>query len=244
MKLGKNILLALTWNNSQLMYFVAESRYGRFGCLSADTIQLEGSTDLEAAGQRLREVIRELGIKRRVQLLVGLSRSQVEMCDLVLPLADKLELAAMVRNEVTRQSSEIMGECLIDFVARERDGQSKITAAVVPAELNRSIQQLCDAARLMPTCVVLRSFALASLFGRITHDKYDKYVLIGLLDGSADISIVSDGRLSFSRTAFLGSEGASRGWLAGQLSGEIQRSLTVASANSQDSIEHIYLLGQ
>ena len=49
------------------------------------------------------------------QLLVGLPRSQVDMLTLQLPPATATELPEMVRNEVTRQLSDLPEDSPIDF---------------------------------------------------------------------------------------------------------------------------------
>ena len=243
----KQPLMAVSWDQQQLVYVVAQAAGSKISIQAARSISR--STDDEdpaSVAELLQKELEHHHIKR-AKILVGLARSQVEMLDLTLPPATDEELPELVRNQTFQQLPDVTDDSVIDFVMLDDDPSQprKVAAAVAPAELLKHIQQQCAVAGQRPTCVTLRPLSAASLCCRIVvGPAMGKCLLVSRLDREADFSIIAQRRVIFSRTIRLAAE-ASEEAFAQQLVSEINRSLLVApqTSDAEGPVEHVYMLG-
>jgi hypothetical protein len=137
-------------------------------------------------------------------------------------------------------------DSVIDFVTLDSDPTQPrhVSAAVAAADLLRQIEQQCAHAGQSPSCITLRPLSAASLCCRIVGPSMHKCLLVSRLDNEADFSIISQGKVIFSRTIRLASEPSEEA-VAQQIISEINRSLLVAPQDSEEDepVQRVYLLG-
>ena len=242
----KQPLLAVSWDQQQVVYVLAQVTGEKISIQAADSISRSTDEDDSApVADLLRERLAHLKVKRE-KVLVGLARSQVEMLDLTLPPAKDEELPELVRNQTMQQYTDVTDDSVIDFISLDTDPTQprRVAAAVAPAELLKQIQQQCAYAGQSPACITLRPLSAASLCCRIVGPMTHKCLLVSRLDNEADFSIISQGKVIFSRTIRLASE-PSEDAVAQQIISEIKRSLLVAPQTSEEDepVERVYLLG-
>ena len=242
----KQPLLALSWDQQQLVWVLAQSAGNKILVRAANTVsrQTEDGEVLPLA-ELLRGELQEHGIKRAT-VLVGLARSQVEMRDMTLPPAQDPELPELVRNQALQQYADVTDECVIDFVMLDDDPTQPrhVAAAIASAELLKYIQQQITATAHAPACIALRPFSAASLCCRMVGSVMGKCLLVSRLEHEADFSIIFRRKVIFSRTIRFGTD-ASPEDIAQQVIAEIKRSILVAPQSSPEEgpVEHVYVFG-
>ena len=105
-------------------------------------------------------------------------------------------------------------------------------------------QVLSESAKagLKPCAVVYRPLSSVTLLQRLVPQSRRTMVLITLHDREADLSIVRNGHLLYTRTARL-VETNNLGDIAAQLAVEVRRSLAAASLTADPEEQHLYVFG-
>jgi Tfp pilus assembly PilM family ATPase len=209
------------------------------------TLQAHWNDPPQEIGEELRRELQQRGVKS-CRLLVGLPRSHVETVDLELPPATEHELPTMVRHEVFRQLTDLSDAAIIDYIDKPNDAGSshKVQAVVLRPEMSAKIHAIGEAAGHPPARIVVRWFAIASLFERLTGEEHSASLLLNLMEMEADMSVLADGAVRFSRTVRLPDTPPGHPDLS-RIADEIRRTLAVVplDSNHEAGVEHIYMFG-
>jgi Tfp pilus assembly PilM family ATPase len=241
-------LLALEWNGSEARLAVASSRGDQVLIEQAFAVELRprdsGADKSEVdIGARLAAALGARGLGR-LDTLVAIGRTNIELRQLLLPPAPDEELPDLVRFQAMREFNEFDEKWLLDFMplGDRPDEPRTVLAAAIGPELVEQIQQTCEAAGLKPRRLVLRACAAASLLARAESKRQGELrLLIDLLSDEADLTVISDSRVIFLRTTRLGGDPPQPQVLIG----EVRR--TMAAVQNQlggRKVDSIVLCGQ
>ncbi|MBL4883656.1 MAG: hypothetical protein JKY95_03840 [Planctomycetaceae bacterium] len=175
-------LLAVSWTPELLRYVYADAeKDGSLRVINAGEkrISVEDKNKAEAESQDsdeetesapsiadlLKSLVSELQAGKAT-LLLCVSRGAIDSVTFNVPPANEAELPTLVRNMAIRQLPGIGEESLLDFIAYppEADGSRKVSAMVLPAEQQQTVQKLvatanCPSSRILITPHPLRIFA-------------------------------------------------------------------------------------
>ena len=181
---------------------------------------------------------------RHPELLVALGRGSVDVIPLQLPPAGDEELPTLVANQVIRDAGDIGETGIIDYVALDTaEGQPRqVFAFMVDGATIEQVSSEAAKAGLKPCCRGLSALASVTLLQRLVPQSRRTMVLVTLHDWEADLSIVRNGCLLYTRTARL-VESSNLGDIAAQLAVEVRRSLAAASLTADAEDQHVYMFG-
>ena len=205
-------ILALDITESDARLVAASARVGGATVEAMIRVALpsgEGATP-EARGAALAAALAERRVARGAALVV-LGRAQVELKQLTLPPSPDTELPDMVRLQGLREFTSLSDDWPLDFVPLGHDATQprEVLAAAVSPEVMAALRATCGAAGLEASRVGLRPMAAASLFLRGREaNRYSVRLLIDLLPGEADLTVIADKHVVFTRNARLGSHGS------------------------------------
>jgi Tfp pilus assembly PilM family ATPase len=227
-------LLALEWDGSEARVAVASTRGDQAQIEQAFAVDLrpraaDGEKTEVDIGARLAAALGARGLGR-LDTLVAIGRTNIELRQLSLPPAPDDDLPDMVRFQAMREFNEFDEKWLLDFVPLDDspDQQRTVLAAAIGPELVEQIQQTCQTAGLKPRRLVLRACAAASLLARSESARQGELrLLIDLLSDEADLTVMNDSRVVFLRTTRLGGDPPQ----AQVLMGEVRR--TMAAVQNQ-----------
>jgi hypothetical protein len=247
-------VVALAWDQHELLAAVARPTTGGFRLQNAFYLPIEAGTTVVDAAAELAQQLKRQGI-HAFRLVVGLPRSHVDMLTLQLPRATEAELPELVRNEVLRQLSDLPEESPIDYWLPAGDStESTLTveAAALRGETHDLVQALCAQLRQPPAQIVIRSLAIAKLFVRQVKQLPPRSLLLNLLQSTADLSVLADRRIIFTRTVQLTANHEQQPDVA-HLADEIRRTLFVAphvaaqandghdDSDERGGVQHVYM---
>ena len=243
-------LLAIDCDERELCFVIATAAGDRITLESAEAIPLLRSSDdtplsKEEIGKQLQGSLSKYK-RTGAKVLVGVSRSSVELFELTIPPASDAELPELVINQVTTQSSGAAEGAVIDFVANTVDVTQprQITAAALSPQEFARINAVCAAASVSPDRMLMRPYETAALFLKQHPRGEGNALLVNVIGDEVDLIVVDQHRPLFFRSVRLpgnlGSESADT-----RLANEIRRTLLVAPPDGTTgrSIETIYLLG-
>lgn len=225
-------LLACEWDASEARVVVGSTRGRELLVEQAFTVDLtggEGEASEATVAQRLEAALAGRQIARG-ETLVALGRTNIELRVLSLPPAPPEELPDLVRFQASRQFSTIADDWPLDFVplATGETGKLSVLAATISPQMVAQIQQTCTLAGLTPKRLVLRPFAAASLVRRFGGaGQGDCRMLVDLLGGDVDLTVLCDGEVAFVRTVRVPVDEAGQ-LRAPLLIGEIRRTIGAA----------------
>jgi Tfp pilus assembly PilM family ATPase len=191
--------------------------------------RIEGDKSEVDIGSRLVAALGARGIGR-VETLVAIGRTNIELRQLSLPPAPDEELPDLVRFQAMREFNELADDWLLDFVPLTDSANEprNVLAAAVDPGLVAQIQQTCEKAGLKAKRLVLRACAAASLLSHTQAARQSELrLLVDLLSDEADLTVINDGRVIFMRTTRLSADGSQ----SQALFGEIRR--TMAAVQNQ-----------
>ena len=239
--------LALEWDLHEARVVQARTRGSDVIVEDAYAVDLKGTAeeaaaDSTTAAQRLANALASKGFGI-IDTLIAVGRASIEMRMLSLPPSPEEDLPDMVAFQAMRQFATIGEDWPLDFIPVETrdDGGHNVLAAAIAPELVKQIEETCKACHLTPERLVLRPFAAASLLRRRTSlDSTSCLMMIDLLTDEADLTVLINGRVSFTRTVRLPAHGDGS---AAMLS-ELRR--TIAAAQNQlrgQRVEQVLLFG-
>ncbi|HYW81112.1 MAG TPA: hypothetical protein VE890_16135, partial [Thermoguttaceae bacterium] len=157
--------LALEWNSDEARLVVASSRGGQVHVDHAFSVAFDPRPSGEEAaevdiGGRIAAALAARGLGR-IDTLVAVGRTSIELRQLSLPPAPDDELPDMVRFQAMREFNELNDSWLLDFVPTDdpEDGPRSVLAAAVGPGLVAQIQKTCTAADLKAERMILRPCA-------------------------------------------------------------------------------------
>ena len=238
----RKMMLALTWDRSDPVCLLASVKGRQIRIEAAEVLAHDPNDDTDAA-DRVGQWLSDKGVKQATTL-VGLGRSQVDIRQMSLPPTRDDELPQLVRNQAALENGDISDEDTLDFYTLNDDPNEprNVAAVALSPEVLQQARRLVDDAGQVPSALLLRSLASGSLLRRIARPTYGRCLLISLLGGEADVSILSAGEVVFARTVRFADE-LSAASLASQLATEIQRSIVTAALDENQTPERIYVFG-
>ncbi|MBN1911600.1 MAG: hypothetical protein JW818_17800 [Pirellulales bacterium] len=241
-------LLAFEYNDAEARVAVASLRGGQMLVEQAFCVSLAGN--LEGAtvdvGQRLAAAAAARGLGR-LDTVVAVGRTQVELRQLVVPPCPDEELPELVRFQAMREFSALKDDWPLDFLPGEDGHQQRtVLAAAIEPSLARQVEKTCNEAGLKLRRLVLRPCAVASLWRRGgLAGKAPVCLLVDPLAGEAELTVLVDGREVFLRSARLPGDPLRDPEALGALVAEIRRTM-VAAQNQLGGrrVESIVLCGR
>ncbi len=240
-------VLAVQWDRSTVDYVLAERKSGQVTITAAGSIERPADDvdeeSLASPGELLRDELQRRGV-RHPELLVALGRGSVDVIPLQLPPANDDELPTLVANQVLRDAGDIGEHGIIDYVSLDTpEGQPRqVFAFAVDGTTIEQVNSESAKAGLKPCALVYRPLSSVTLLQRLVPQSLRTMVLVTLHDREADLSIVRNGRLLYTRTARL-VESNNLGDVAAQLAVEVRRSLAAASLTADPEEQHLYVFG-
>lgn len=225
-------LLALEWNDSEARLAVAASRGDRVVFEQAFSVSLRPA-GAEAApsevniGQKIATAMAARGVGR-LDTLVAVGRSSIELRQLSLPPAPDDELPELVRFQAMREFNALDERWLLDFVPIDEapDQPRSVLAAAVDPDLVAQLEGTCRTAGLKPRRMILRPCAAASLLCRAqVSARMQVRLLVDLLGDEADLTAMIDRKVIFLRTARVPGDPLSRPEAASALLAEVRRTM-------------------
>lgn len=237
-------VLAVQWDAATIDYILAERKGGNVMITAVGSMErLTEEEESVSPADRLRDELSQLGV-RRADLVVALGRGQVDVMPLQLPPAGDSELPTLVANQVLRDAGDMAETGVVDFVALDSDvdkPREVFAFAVDRATIDR-VRGESAKLGLNLCAIVYRPLASVTLLQRLVPQSRRTMMLITLHDREADLSIVRNGRLVYTRTARL-VETNNLGDIAAQLAVEVRRSLAAASLTADPEEQHLYVFG-
>ena len=226
--------LALEWDLHEARVVQARTRGSDVIVEDAYAVDLKGgtegaTTESATAAERLANALASKGVGS-TDTLIAVGRASIELRMLSLPPSPEEELPDMVRFQAMRQFATIGEDWPLDFIPVETrdDGGHNVLAAAIAPELVKQIEETCKACHLTPERLVLRPFAAASLLRRRPSlDSTSCLMMVDLLTDEADLTVLINGRVSFTRTVRLPAHGDG----SAAMLGELRR--TIAAAHNQ-----------
>ncbi|MGO8745634.1 MAG: type IV pilus biogenesis protein PilM [Thermoguttaceae bacterium] len=243
-------ILAVDWDRNEVRCVLAATRGKQVRTIVAGSAPLvditEGGTGSHPdIGGSLRVALGEHRPRGAVAL-IAVARASVEVMNFTLPPATDAELPELVENQAMRDSQALTEGAALDFTALDDDspGPRQVVAAVLPDSQQKTIREACAAAGFPPQRIVLRPFAAASLCRHLAPLSDQVCLLVSLAAEEADLTILLEGRLVFTRTARLPAAESEEA-AAERITAEVRRTLLVAQQGPLGgrSIEHVFLFG-
>jgi Tfp pilus assembly PilM family ATPase len=243
-------IVAVDWDLREVRCAVATVTAGHLHVCSLAAGQIaqsaeEGNEPPPGPGETLRQLLVDQAAGRAI-VLVGVDRGDVEVMNLNLPPAKDSELAELVLLQAMRDSPAVTEQSALDFVPQNTDPAEprKVQAVLLPAERLDHIQKTCATAGVKPRRILLRSFALASLFARTAHAPERCVMLVDRIGEEVELVVLTEGRPTFQRTVRLPASG-DEGKAIARLAVEVGRTAAVALDGEDASpIECVYVLGR
>jgi len=244
-------LLALEWSETEARFAVASSHGDEVTVEQAFSVPMRpeqsgaepGPADV---GQRIAAALAEHKTGR-IDTLVGIGRSNIELRQLTVPPAPDEELPEIVRFTAMREFNALEEDWPLDFLPIDDlpDQPRTVLAAAISLEMVEQIQRTCHTAGLKPRRLILRPCGAASLFCRQQVDGRPRArLLVDLLVDEADLTVIIDRKVIFLRTARLPGDPLTDDEAAQALLAELRR--TMAAVQNQlggRKVEEIVLFG-
>jgi Tfp pilus assembly PilM family ATPase len=237
-------ILALEWNETEARAAVAAAHGERVVLEQAFTIALTAKSAENDVGQQIAAALAERRLGR-LDALVGVGRSSVELRQMSLPPVPDEELPEVVRFQALREFSAVDEDWPLDFFPLDDDPtQSRsVLASAASPQLIGEIRQVCDASELKLTRLTLRPASAASLVvRRQSQTAAEVRLLVDLLAGEADLTVLVGRKVAFLRCARLSGDPLTEARQV--LLSELR--LTMAAASNQLSgrkVESVVLFG-
>jgi Tfp pilus assembly PilM family ATPase len=197
-------LLALEWDAKEARIVVGRKRGAALAVDQAFSVPLpqreEGSTAEPDAAGAIAKALAQHGLSR-VESLVAVGRSSIELRFLSTPPVPPEELPDLVRFQAVKQFTALGEDWPLDFVplSPNADGGNNVLAAAISADLVGQIRQTCSAAGVTVSRLVLRPFTAAALLKDQLDDGKCR-MIVDLLKDDADLTVLIGSQVIFPRT--------------------------------------------
>lgn len=244
-------ILVLDWDQREIRLALGQTGRPRPRVIALDSFPLPSAGDDpaaadEALGQQLKAWLAPWR-PQRLQVLVALPRSAVELLYLTLPPAKDEELPELVANLAAQDSPAISEHTLLDFVPSPAtpDSPRRVLAAGLADAEHQRIRARLAAAGLSPQRIVLRPLGGVSLFRQLIAVAERTCLVVNRVGQDVEWNVVTPGRLVFTRTVRL-PEQASDEEIAERLVAEAKRTVLAAPREyvGEGGIQNVYLFGR
>jgi Tfp pilus assembly PilM family ATPase len=242
-------LLALERTATEALVIVASTRGGRPFIEQALRLDLGGSQTgaaaSEEASSRIASALAERGLQR-MDALVAIGRSSVELRQLTLPPSPDDELPDMVRFQALREFNRLEEDWPLDYLplTDDPDQERRVLAAAVEPKIVDEIRNLCEAARLKPIRLIMRPCAAVSLAIRRLSEQTAPWLLLDVRGEEADLAVAVGEKLVLIRQTRLPGDPLSEPSAAAALTAEVRRTLAAARNQLESGqVESLVLCG-
>lgn len=228
--------VAIEWNDQEARIAVAGGRPGQAVFEQAFTVSLQSPDPSEDAAavepsDRIAAALAARGIGK-LPAVIALGRGRLELRQLSLPPSPDDELPDLVRFQAMREFGSMQSDWPLDFIPLDDDPEQPRTvlaAAVAPEQMNE-VDALCHKVGLKPARVLLRPCSAASLISRARPAETPGRVrlIVDLLGGEADLTVVRDQTVVFLRSARLPGNALESADAVEVLESEIRRTMAAA----------------
>ena len=242
-------LLALEWDDVEARVAVAATRGDAIVFEHAFPVSLvpadDGQDEVDV-GARIAAALaaRRLG---RIDAIVAVGRSDIELRPLSLPPAPDDEVPDLVRFQAAREFNELDDDWPLDFLPLRDDPEQgrEVLAATIKPELVGKVLAICERAAIKPSRLVLRPCSAASLLCRRMPSPAEQVrLLVDISAGEADLTVIVEGKVFFLRRARLARDPLATPGAADALLSEIRRTMpAVQSQLSGRRVESVVLCG-
>ncbi|MBN2097041.1 MAG: PilN domain-containing protein [Candidatus Omnitrophica bacterium] len=193
----------------------------------------------------LKDVLRELNGPLG-HLTLCLPRHKVTVRFLSFPTSSHQELAGMVRLQSVKELPFAKEELINDYLITEqsKDGYSKVALVIAHRDLINNYLNILQKSALEPTRITLSTEAILDWYAAVFKQGKPSgcSLLVDLDTDNADIAILANGRLSFTRGLKLSTLKMSESNLKDKLAQELNLTITgYARENPAQKIEQILL---
>jgi len=211
-KVGR--LLAIDLDGRRLRLVLADVSGGRTRIdrlLTADLPEGLDADDPQAVGAFLGETLRRVRLSA-VPVVMNVPRAKAVFKPLVLPpVDDEAEVASMARFQAQKELAFKPEEAVIDFAIEshygvepapaDEPGGHHVLAAAVQKSVIAYYEQMAEAAGVRLLRLGLRPYANMRAAEAYAPGDTDRFALIHLTGGEAEIDVIETGGLTFSRSA-------------------------------------------
>lgn len=239
-------VVVLEWDDREARVAIGNVRPDEVTVEQAFVVPLEEASAPASIGERIGAALAEHQAQR-LDVIVGIGRSNIELRVLSLPPAPPDDRPDLVRFAAQKEFTALRDDWPVDYVelGETSEGGIQVLAAVLAGDQVRHVRTVCSAWDTEPKRLVLRPFAAASLWNRNQpQEAPDAVLLIDLLESDVDLTVLVDGQATFLRTVRL-PETSDREAQANALVGEMRR--TMVAARSQmggRQVQQIVVLGK
>lgn len=239
--------IALDWDNKQLNIVSANVGKNGIQLQKAVSFQEEQSPNLaeaEALGNLLRDRLKSSGIAP-APVLISVGRDRVIVKDVRYPPVPAAEEPALVRFQAVKEITDAPEDVVIDYtVVGEGSGDRRAMALILRRELLNTYSAICKAAGLKLAGVTPRPFGILACLDQAVGkavmtsdpDHADSALaVLTLSDTWAEFCVARNGTLMLARSIPV----------AGNLSGEVRRNLSVHAGQSpKNPIRALFVAGK
>jgi len=240
--------LAIEWDESEARLVVANGKRDDFVLEQAFEVSLHPERPNQTPadiGNKLSAALSARGLSGRMECLVALGRSNMELRNLTLPPMPAEELPDAVRFQALREFNSLDDDWPLDYLpVSGGDTESRnVLAAAISPETVQQVSATAQAAGIKPQRLILRACGAASLLRRTRPGTERVRMLVDLLPDEADLTVLVGDHVVFLRTARLPATPGSPEQARALIS-EIRRTM-LAAQNRLDGgkVEGIYLCG-
>lgn len=223
---------------NEIHYIVAQRRGTALRYLAAGDLTRDTSQD---PLQQLADHFKETKVSCQ-QIVLTLSRTELELTTITLPVAEESELPALVAAEVEQQVGDADGGPVADYLISRRDG-NRPTEAIAFSLSDKQLTQWqtrAKQAKLNLVAIVPRLMASVSILKKqdILHNALS--VVMSVYSGEVELVVCRNASPMFLRTLRITADDP--GVLAEQLGLEIQRSVALAASDPGSEVPELFLV--
>ncbi len=239
--------LVVEWDRQQARYAWVQAVGARNTLRAIGTVLAADGESAPQLESHLADIKALLRIKNP-ELILLVSRREIEECDTNLPLAKGDELAQLVEHQAHEQWPGISDQAIIDYYQMNQgaDGMVHISIAALVKDRQAYFEAAAKSVGWRLQGIKLRHLASIQLLQRqVALAASPRSVMLSVSGKDADLVVFSQGQVVFVRTIPLAAE-SDAPLLAEKLKLEIQRSLLVATPppNETENTESpIFILG-
>jgi len=211
---GRGRCVAIDYDRRQVRLVVFESVRKATSILALHAVPVPSEVDVadpSSLGGFLKTVVDKLHL-RGARALLCVGRAQAVLKSLLLPPGtDAAELPSMVQFQVARELPFAADEAVVDFIrgahwdtepAGEADGGTTVLAAAVRLPVVDAAVQVCTDAGLKLHRLGLRPYAnMRAVYRCVRVRAGERVLLVNVTSDEAEISVMRDESLEFSRVA-------------------------------------------
>lgn len=223
---------------SEINFIVAQKRGNVLRYVAAGDLARDTSTE---PLQQLADHFKEQKIACQ-QLVLTLSRTELELTTIPLPVAEETELPALVLAEVEQQVGDADGAPIADYLISRREG-NRPTEAIAFSLSEKQLaqwQSRAKQAKFSLVAIAPRLMASVSILRKqeILHNALS--VVMSVYSGEVELVVCRNASPMFLRTLRITADDP--GVLAEQLGLELQRSIALAAAEPGNESPELFLV--